>query len=348
MPKKIILCADGTWNTPHGVEVSVNDTNVRKIYSALVDDATQQPFYDSGVGTNGTPIDHLIGGALGEGLFRKIQDLYRFLTSAWETGDEIYLFGFSRGAYTVRSLAGLIARFGVPTMSLDDQVVERIFSAYRERDETKRAALKVQLQSQYGLVDVGVRMLGVWDTVGSLGIPGVFFEMLNERKYGFLDTTLHPNVQGAFHAVSIDERRIQFMPTLWTYPDGTERTKDAQVEQVWFSGVHGDVGGGYSPSDLSDITLAWMMRRAMECGLVFKPGVLTQYLPVDPKKVTGLAHDEWKLIPWGIPRHRTVPPESVMADSVQARLTGLPEYTPGNLTLSERTLTGYGVVDVMS
>lgn len=112
MPKKLILCADGTWNTPHGVDVAANDTNVRKIFCALASDETQEPFYDSGVGTNGTPIDHLTGGAMGEGLFQKIQECYRFLTDAWSPGSTVYLFGFSRGAYTVRSLGGMIRVLG--------------------------------------------------------------------------------------------------------------------------------------------------------------------------------------------------------------------------------------------
>ena len=106
MPKRLVLCADGTWNTPHGDEVAVNDTNVRKLFCALATMTRQQPFYDSGVGTNGTPIDHLAGGAMGEGLFQKIQECYRFLTDAWSPGSSVYLFGFSRGAYTVRSLGG--------------------------------------------------------------------------------------------------------------------------------------------------------------------------------------------------------------------------------------------------
>lgn len=348
MPKKLILCADGTWNTPHGYEVAVNDTNVRKLFCALTSDETQEPFYDSGVGTNGTPIDHLTGGAMGEGLFQKIQECYRFLTDAWSPGSSVYLFGFSRGAYTVRSLGGMIARFGLPTQNLDDQAAARVFAAYRERDPEKQAAMKHQLELQYDIQGAAVRMIGVWDTVGSLGIPGLLFELLNEKKYGFLDTALHPCVQGAYHAVSIDERRLQFEPTLWTNPDGSDRVNDAQMEQVWFPGVHGDVGGSYAPSDLSDIPLAWMMQKAMQCGLTFKQTALKQYLPVDPRKTTGAAHDEWRLIPWGIARHRTVPPRSFIANSVQTRLDDLPDYRPSNLNISDRQLAGYGLTDVLS
>jgi uncharacterized protein (DUF2235 family) len=348
MPKKLVLCADGTWNTPHGYEVAVNDTNVRKLFCALTTDESQQPFYDSGVGTNGTPIDHLAGGAMGEGLFQKIQECYRFLTDAWSPGSSVYLFGFSRGAYTVRSLGGMIARFGLPTKNLDDQSAARVFAAYRERDPEKQAAMKYQLELQYDIQEAAVRMIGVWDTVGSLGIPGMLFELFDEKKYGFLDTSLHPCVEKAYHAVSIDERRLQFEPTLWTNPDGSDRMNDAHMQQVWFSGVHCDVGGGYSPSDLSDIPLAWMMRKAMQCGLTFKQDALSHYAPVDPRKTTAAAHDEWKILPWGIAEHRTVPPRSFMANSVQARLDQLHEYQPPNLNLSDRQLQGYGITDVLS
>jgi uncharacterized protein (DUF2235 family) len=348
MPKRLVLCADGTWNTPHGVEVAENDTNVRKMYCALVGDDTQQPFYDSGVGTNGTPIDHLVGGAMGEGLFEKIQECYRFLTEAWTTGSSIYLFGFSRGAYTVRSLGGMIARFGLPTKNLDDQTAKRVFAAYRQRDPEEQAAMKLQLELQYDIQPAPVRMIGVWDTVGSLGIPGLIFEMFDEKKYGFLDTALHPTVQNAYHAVSIDERRRQFQPTLWTNPDGSDRLNDAQMEQVWFPGVHCDVGGSYAPSDLSDIPLAWMIRKATHCGLTFTPQALQQYLPVDARKAAAVGHDEWKLVPWGIAKHRTVPLRSVMANTVQLRLDQVAAWQPPNLNLSNRKLQGYGTVDVLS
>jgi uncharacterized protein (DUF2235 family) len=150
-------------------------------------------------------------------------------------------------------------------------------------------------------------MAGVWDTVGSLGIPGIFFNVLNQRKYGFLDTALHPCVERAYHAVSIDERRAQFRPTLWTNPDGSFRPNDAQVEQVWFPGVHSDVGGGYQECELSDVTFSWMMHKARENGLSFSSEAEQQYLSPCPQNALGMAHDEWKIVPWGIPEHRKRP-----------------------------------------
>jgi uncharacterized protein (DUF2235 family) len=343
MGKRVVLCADGTWNTPHGVDVAANDTNVRKLYCALTDDPNQLGYYDSGVGTNGTPIDHLIGGAMGEGLFQKIQENYQYLAYVWDPGDDIFLFGFSRGAYTARSLGGMIARFGVPTMNFDNMTVKKIFDAYRMTDATQKAAAKASLTAEYGLTDVTVKMIGVWDTVGSLGIPGIVFSIFDQKRYGFLDTTLHPTVEKAYHAICIDERRVQFMPTLWTNDDGTPRSNDGQVEQVWFPGGHCDVGGSYPESQLADIAMSWMLKKAMALGLTFTDAAMKQYGKVDPANALGMQHDEWKLIPWAIPKHRTVPANAVMSNSVQLRLDGMAAYEPENLNMKARKLVGYGV-----
>lgn len=347
MSKKIVLCADGTWNTPHGVDVAVNDTNVRKLYCSIADVPEQSRYYDSGVGTDGTPIDHLIGGAMGEGLFGKIQDNYQYLAYAWDPGDDVYLFGFSRGAYTARSLGGMIARFGVPTKNFDNMMVKKIFDAYRVVDATQKAALKADLTEQYGMTDVSIRMVGVWDTVGSLGIPGLLFSIFDQKRYGFLDTALHPCVQKAYHAVCIDERRAQFMPALWTNADGSARANDNQVQQVWFPGAHCDAGGSYTESQLSGITLSWMMKKAMACGLTFSDAGMKQFLNPAPGDVSGPGHDEWKLIPWGIPTHRTVPGIAVMSNTVQMRLAQMTGYAPENLSLNGRVLAGYGVEPVL-
>lgn len=350
MGKKIVICADGTWNTPHGVSVAANDTNVRKLFLALDDVPGQMRYYDSGVGTDGTPIDHLVGGAMGEGLFQKVQDGYEFLAYVWDPGDEIYLLGFSRGAYTARSLGGMIAAFGVPTKNFDNMTVENIFAAYRQTDAARRAEMKTALGTEYGLCDAKVRMIGVWDTVGALGIPGELFNVLHQQRYGFLDTELHPSVESAYHAVSIDERRASFMPTLWTNPDGSPRANDKQVTQVWFVGVHSDVGGGYAQSQLSDITLGWMMKNAIACGLDFSAEAKAAYLKLDPADALGQAHDEWKVIPWGIPEHRVVPANAVMANTVQLRLSDkTAAYRPENLSLTAAgKLKGYSVVDVLA
>jgi uncharacterized protein (DUF2235 family) len=345
--KSIVLCADGTWNTPHADLPSKPDTNVRKLYCALTNSPEQLKYYDSGVGTDGTPLDHLWGGAMGKGLFQKVQDCYQFLANVHSPGDQIFVFGFSRGAYTARSTAGMIAGFGVPTANLDNTTVRRIFDAYRQSDKGKKAALKAELKVAYALQDVTIKMVGVWDTVGSLGIPGTLFNVLNQKKYGFLDTALHPCVERAYHAMSIDERRAQFKPTLWTHPDGSFRPNDAQVEQVWFPGVHSDVGGGYQECDLSNITLSWMMRKAKENGLLFSPAAETEYLSPKPEFAWSPAHDEWKIIPWGIPQHRHVPTAAVMSNTVQMRLDNQKNYRPENIVLIDDQLSGCARAQVL-
>jgi uncharacterized protein (DUF2235 family) len=347
--KKIILCADGTWNTPPGVDDQSGGTNVWKMYCSIPDTDSQLKFYDSGVGTKGNPVDHLTGGAMGEGLFEKVQDCYEFLAHVHDPGDSIYLFGFSRGAYTARSVGGMIAAFGVPTKNLSNATTPEIFAAYREKDKDKRAVLKVSLTESYGLQDVRIAMIGVWDTVGALGIPGELFHLLNENKYGFLDTKLSDCVERAFHAVSIDERRAAFQPTLWTNPDGSYRENDARVEQVWFAGVHCDVGGSYADSDLADITLGWMMQKAKECGLQFFPDAEQKYLQPASSCAEGAAHDEWKLLKWGLPKHRTIPDMAHLASSVFDRGAANinPEYRPTNLTWQQSTPHPYGRTEVL-
>lgn len=346
--KRIILCADGTWNTPPGVDSKSGGTNVWKIYCAMPDTSDQLKFYDSGVGTGGNHFEHLAGGAIGDGLFDKVQDCYQFLSHVYDPGDSIYLFGFSRGAYTARSVGGMISAFGVPSKNLSNSTTPEIFAAYREKDKEKRKALKVHLKDSYGLEDVRIAMVGVWDTVGSLGVPGILFDGFNDNKYGFLDTTLSDCVDRAFHAISIDERRSAFQPALWTNQDGTYRNSDARVEQVWFPGCHCDVGGSYPESDLADITLGWMMWKARECGLQFLPSDEAKYLKLDATHAEGMAHDEWALLKWGLQKHRTVPTGAHLASSVYDRaLLTSPMYRPANLTFQGNKLNGYKRCEVL-
>ncbi len=126
------------------------------------------------------------------------------------------------------------------------------------------------------------------------------------------------------------------------------RDNDHQVQQVWFSGVHSDVGGGYEDCQLSEISLGWMMKKAIECGLVFSDEATAKYLKIDPKDAEGLAHDQWKIIPWGMPRHRVIPANAVISNTVRMRLEGTSGYQPGNLTLADGKLKGYAVEDVLA
>jgi len=160
MAKNIAFCADGTWDDTN------SETNVYKLFKALPTTSTQVPYYDDGVGADGTPLQRLTGGAFGDGIFQKIKDGYTKIAHVYEQGDKLFLFGFSRGAYTARALAGMIAICGLPTGHFDDDLVETAFQAYR--NPSQRSELLASL-SEFNLFDAKITMLGVWDTVGSLG-----------------------------------------------------------------------------------------------------------------------------------------------------------------------------------
>jgi len=336
MPKNIVFCADGTWNHPdESVDGVPAPTNVCKLFNALLQSDRQAPHYDSGVGTDGTPIDRLLGGAIGDGLFQKIMDGYTVVARGYQDGDEIYLFGFSRGAYTVRCLAGMIAVSGLPSPGkFDSQATKAAFDAYRApKHGENRSTLLDAFQARYEARDVKIAMVGVWDTVGALGIPGDLFKGLNTDLYGFLDTGLHVDVQSAYHAMAIDERRSEFVPTLWTTPASAEQI----VEQIWFAGVHCDVGGGYPEHGLSDITLGWMMAKAAANGLTFDPKLATLYPPLDkPPKLSDaklaldVIHESWTAL-WGFPTTRMIAPDASLANSVAVRLAHVSSYQPKNL-----------------
>src|SRR5258708_2628086 len=263
MPKNIVFCVDGTWNHPHSpAMVDPADTNVYKLSQMIENSSSQRVFYDDGVGADGLAIGRILGGAFGKGLFQKVKDGYTAIAHVYQPGDRIYIYGFSRGAYTARSVSGMITACGLPTKSFQPQLVDTAFQAYRERDKTKRPAILKPLD-EFALEVPTIHVLGVWDTVGALGIPGALFGQNDDVLYGFLDTNLHPNVLHAFHALAIDERRKEFLPTLWTSVPAAGQ----QVEQVWFTGVHSDVGGGYAECGLSEITLNWMLQQSIDLGL---------------------------------------------------------------------------------
>jgi uncharacterized protein (DUF2235 family) len=344
MPKKIVFCADGTWNHPNSPAlVSDQDTNVYKLYKQLAYTATQATFYDDGVGADVSLFKHIFGGAFGNGLFRKVRDGYTAIAHVYEQDDPIYIFGFSRGAYTARSLVGMISACGLPTQNFDQQLVETAFEAYRHKD--RRAALLAGLAQRYAMYQPKITCVGVWDTVGSLGIP-VDPLGLNAMQFGFLDTNLNPNVRNAFHAVSIDERRIEFPPTLWTGPFAPGQ----RVEQVWFAGVHCDVGGGYAETGLSDITLGFMLKHALSCDPANPLEIVdvkSPYLNVDAKHALDGIHESWNPF-WGFPKHRTVPNDACISDSVQVRIAADARYRPANLKISGNKLdAGYGIDNVV-
>jgi uncharacterized protein (DUF2235 family) len=338
MSKRIIFCCDGTWDN------SGKNTNVYKIYKAAQVSADQIPLYDDGVGSDGNPIDRLTGAAFGFGLFQKIKDAYSKISQVYEEGDQVYLFGFSRGAYTARSVAGMIAVCGLPTKDFSDDVVEKAFSAYRAPKD-QRPALLQQLSASCDLFDAPITMVGVWETVGALGIPSVFGGV-DPILYGFLDTTLHPDVQNAYHALSIDERRSEFPATLWT-----SQAPGQTVEQVWFAGVHCDVGGSY-PDDpngtaLSDIALAWMMSKAANLGITFAANAQPQF-PADPKWALDTKHESWNIL-WAFPRSRSIAPTAMLSNSVVVRHQNDSSYHPGNLQYTSGQIAAtYDIVQTVA
>lgn len=340
MSKRIAFCADGTWDTAD------KHTNVYKLFKSLPVTSDQMPFYDDGVGATGNPVLKVAGGAFGTGLWAKIKEGYTKIAHVYESGDEVFLFGFSRGAYTARSLAGMISACGLPTKNFTDDLVDTAFTAYREKEH--RQAILEKLKDN-NMEAAKIKMVGVWDTVGSLGIPSVFGAS-DPIVYGFLDTSLHPNIENAYHALAIDEKRAEFPATLWQGPTAPGQT----LEQVWFTGVHSDIGGG-EPDDLpgtsalSDITLGWMMSKASALGLQIDPTIIAQYtVPLDPKYALDTLHTSWNIL-CGFPRHRQIGKDSVLSNSVLIRCQHDQTYRPANLQFANGVLSGfYGTAAVMS
>jgi hypothetical protein len=290
----LVVCCDGTWNTPDDVEGGVPaPTNVRKLFNALGKDdeggTPQQTYYHPGVGTEGGLRDHLLGGSIGEGLDRNIKSAYQWLAFNYRHGDNIFLFGFSRGAFTVRSLTGMIERAGLlniaePKLASDEawKRIDLAFDCYRNRkltDEYRGFAFHEGAPQGDAARNIPIHFIGVWDTVGALGIPDdlALLNLLDKNAdHRFHDTSLCPSVAHARHAVAMDERRQSFAPTLW---EGYDRTRD--VKQIWFPGVHSNVGGGYGLAGLSDGALLWMIEEAAGCGLAFRTEAKGQIRP-DP------------------------------------------------------------------
>jgi uncharacterized protein (DUF2235 family) len=280
--KRLALFLDGTWNDPD------SNTNVFRLHgwvdkrdSAGVE---QRAHYLKGVGTNW--YDRLHGGALGAGLSTNVLAGYGWLSENYDDGDEIYLFGFSRGAYTARSVAGVIVRCGLlqsgATMSVGE-VYERyragkdlppIYGLLYARDFNKRALTASEQRLLDNCRRVPIHMIGVWDTVGALGVPWTNAPLLGRKNFYFHNTNLSKLFVHAYQALAIDEWRGPYKPTLWTdfIPDdapavASDRTQ--AVEQRWFIGAHCNVGGGYADDRLCDVPLAWLQRKAMDCGLSF-------------------------------------------------------------------------------
>jgi len=278
--KRIAVLIDGTWNKEGGGA----DTNVAKLDSgkrvspcikAVASDSTEQlVHYHDGVGVDGDLTQKLLGGAIGLGLKKIIQEVYDFIVDHYEANDEIYIFGFSRGAYAARALAGLIGASGIQRRQNAD-VFEAAWAHYRVAPKVRqqpatgtagdRKAINVYETQREAFHDNRtVTCVAVWDTVGSYGIPAGFGLAPLARYFtlvtlGFHDTSFGDHVEVGLHAVAVDEHRRPFVPTFWTIPKGQQ--PKGHVEQTWFAGAHCNVGDGYADSGLSDLALIWMVAR---------------------------------------------------------------------------------------
>ena len=274
MTTRLVVCFDGTWDTPatNPTDPQSVESNVVRFYESVPagtapDGVLQKKWYDTGVGTDW--YDRIRGGAFGFGLDQKIQEGYQFLVENYPDpapeAFEIFVLGFSRGAYTARSLVGLIRNVGLLTPDnihrLDDA-----YALYRRRDASADAPEAQAFRQRYSRA-VEIKFLGVWDTVGALGIPVSALQWLDSGEYAFHDTELSGIVKNAAHALAIDEHRVDYQATLWK-----RVLKEGQsVEQRWFIGAHADIGGGYESRLLSDITLQWMQQKAQAAGLAITP-----------------------------------------------------------------------------
>lgn len=291
--------------------------------------------YLHGVGDSDNPLHKMLGGAFGAGLISRIVRGYTFISRNYEPGDRIIIVGFSRGAYTARALGGMIAKDGlldykalnITSKEEAYQYGLYVWASYREKRVASLARKAINLvwkkvvclgkevHVEQMIRDVPIHAIGVWDTVGAMGIPVYETEKgdANSRMdlFRFADTDLSVKVANGFHALAIDEHRIDFAPTPWTPRAG--------IEQAWFIGAHADVGGGYEESDLSDFALKWISEKlsAQGDGLLFKDP-----LPVLPEgNFAKDIHDSWNTLPYKLrPRaNRPIPVDAKLHSSVKMR-----------------------------
>jgi len=305
-PRNIVVCADGTGNKG-GYSP---DSNVYTVYKSVankfsgvckdgVDVDKQLVFYDNGVGTSTNKYLRAITGGVGFGFKKNICDAYKFLARNYREGDRVFFFGFSRGASTIRACNGMISKCGLANghnlrnAELDDLVAEA-YEAYQNHKKKPDIAKDFKNNPEKSLGAVPIKFLGVWDTVVALGFPkrtvisGPFTLFLNITfgilepvfdkifKHSFYYYKLTDNVKHACQALAIDDERTAFWPHVWQEKniEGAKDRTNENVEQVWFAGMHSNVGGGYERSGISGVPLYWMMTRAQHHGLVFKPGAM--------------------------------------------------------------------------
>ncbi|QIS18936.1 phospholipase effector Tle1 domain-containing protein [Nocardia terpenica] len=266
--RQLVVCCDGIWRSTQNPVA----TNITKIAETLWANAggrdRQRVIYGNGADSPGYLADRLLGGFSGRGLDGELGRIYQEVARNWRPGDEIFIFGFGRGAYTARSLAGMINRLGL--LTADGQLraklplALRIYRQRKWRPDDPDPAEWAEFRRKNCHYPVPIAFLGVFDTAGAMGIPRI-----TSWRYRFHDVQLPPNVHCARQALAIDERRRVFAPSLWKVTDqadGESRSRD-RVKQVWFKGVHNDIGGGFDDTTLADVPLRWMVGEAEKQGL---------------------------------------------------------------------------------
>ena len=295
--KRLALFLDGTWNV---VSDNTNVWRLRALFAPRSSDGCEQrAYYSTGLGTKFG--EKIRGGMFGRGIDTAITSAYEWLMENYEPDDEIFIFGFSRGAYTARSLSGFISICGLLQRGAP-LGVNQLYKRHRRDDETsirdlieQQAAGRTDFPREerwilnYGQA-VPVKFIGIFDTVGSLGVPFPLYRYLKGEAYPFLNTGLRQNNEYAFHAMAIDEHRKAFRHTLWTNMgalDAPPRSID-RTEQRWFVGAHANVGGGCFDDPLAQLPFQWLQRKAEARGLTF-----TNKFSVDPEAVTSTISDSF-------------------------------------------------------
>ncbi|KAF2280250.1 uncharacterized protein EI97DRAFT_357088, partial [Westerdykella ornata] len=320
MFKRLIVACDGTWmNSDNGmlngrIAVPSNVTRLSRAIKAVSQDGIPQIVnYQMGVASQGSVLNRLTHGVTGEGLQDTILEAYSFLANNYHPGDELFLFGFSRGAFTARSIAGLIGHVGLLTKkglnslpAVWEDYQHRYDAGYISRNPTQPFPNKPSASSprytrelqRRGLtrLDIPIKVVGVWDTVGSLGMPRIgLLQRLGvqdpqSEEMAFYDTKISDCIENAFQALALDEKRTAFAPAVWEKPEGNRTT----LRQVWFPGAHSDVGGGSDDTQLANISLAWMMSQ-VEPFLDLREGYLFELEEENERwyRETGQARRPW-------------------------------------------------------
>lgn len=373
--KRLVFCFDGTWNTLEAGRVTNVGIVAQSVASTSPDGTKQVVYYDEGVGNARygagwitRTIEKVFGGAFGHGLLANLVEAYEFLIFNYEPGDEVIVFGFSRGAFSARSFVGLLRASGVPRRSRVERVPDaienyRTLDPRKEGDEAKLRAFRYEhgpavyvdddeqawRASNFpdydpdGAARLQVRYLGVWDTVGALGVPNQLpgLAAIFNTKYAFHDCSLDPFVTAARHAVAIDERKRTFEPSLWDNVGEMNArcgSDSDRYQQLWFPGTHGSVGGGGRVRGLSDGALAWVLRGAQEEGLAIDRDGAAELYALRPRLAAPLENVDpdakRTFIGWVVDllpkRDRTPGPNSLeeVSDAARYRWAASPDLLP--------------------